>query len=218
MTDDTKLHSTQHDVQKTLEKQVTYRTMERCRKKQLDYILVDRKRMYCSRDAEANDMIHMRSDHRSVMEKFVITALKKKVSQKTRIAKKKIKNSRSPKWQDDEETRSGEANKFEERYVELERKIKHEAETAAIAQKPKMTESLTMLEQAEGVVDAEVAAAYHWNEDTNAGAEVAKQSGRLVAEAEAAHHSNEDANAAAIEFEHADGVTCCGSRSSTPLE
>ena len=42
--------------------------------KQLDYILVDRKHKCCSRDAEANDMIHMGSDHTSVMAQFVITA------------------------------------------------------------------------------------------------------------------------------------------------
>ena len=41
--------------------------------KQLDDILVDRKH-YCSRDADANDLIHIGSDHRSVMAQFVITA------------------------------------------------------------------------------------------------------------------------------------------------
>ena len=56
--------------------------------------------------------------------------------------------------------RSGETNKFEERYSELERQIKHEAETAA--QKQKMTESPTMLGQTEGGVVSEVAAARHW--------------------------------------------------------
>ena len=62
-----------------------------------------------------------------------------------------------------------------------------------------------MLEHAEGVVDAEVAAAHHWHDDTNAAVAV-KRSGRfvaeaVVAEAESAHHSNDDANAAAIEFD-----------------
>ena len=51
--------------------------------KQLDYILMDRKHMYCSRDAEANDMIHMGSNHRSVMAQFVSAAPKKDISQKT---------------------------------------------------------------------------------------------------------------------------------------
>ena len=101
----------------------------------------------------------------------MITTPKKEVSQKTHIAKKKIK-AENTKNQDDETTKSDEAMKFEERFAELERKIKHEAEVAATTQK--------------GVVDAEVTALPHWNEDANA----------------AAHQSNEYANAAATEFEH----------------
>ena len=123
---------------KTSEKQATCRTPKRT-EKQLAYILVDRKHMYCIRDAEANDTTHMGSDHRSVMAQFVITEPKKEVAQKTHIAKKKTKTAESTKSQDDEKTWSDEANKFEERYAELERKIKHEAEIAATTQKPKMT-------------------------------------------------------------------------------
>ena len=37
----------------------------------LDYILVDRKHLRCSRDAEASDMIRMGSGHRSVMAQFL---------------------------------------------------------------------------------------------------------------------------------------------------
>ena len=173
---------------KTLEKQATYRTPKGT-EKQLDYILVDRKHMYCSRDADANDMIHMGSDHRSVMVRFVITAPKKEALQKTHIAKNKIKTAQSTKSQDDEKTRTDEANKFEERHAELERKIKHEAEIAATTQKPKMTESLTMSKQSEGDIGAEVATSHHWNEDANASCS-----------------------------EDAIWKTCCGSRSSTPLE
>ena len=51
---------------KTHEKQATYRTPKGTEKK-LDYILVDRKYIYCSRNAEANDMIHMGSCHRSAI-------------------------------------------------------------------------------------------------------------------------------------------------------
>ena len=40
---------------KTLEKEAAYRTPKGTAK-QLDYILVDRKHLCCSRDAEANDM------------------------------------------------------------------------------------------------------------------------------------------------------------------
>ena len=57
--------------------------------------------MCCSRDAGANDMIHMGSDHISVMAQFVITASKKEVSQKTHSEKKKIPTLESTMSQDD---------------------------------------------------------------------------------------------------------------------
>ena len=78
---------------KTLEKLATYRTPKGT-EKQLDYLLVDRKHMCCSMDAEANDRIHMRSDHRSVMAQFVITAPKKEVSQKNAHRQEEILHSR----------------------------------------------------------------------------------------------------------------------------
>ena len=65
---------------KTLGNQATYRT-PKGEEKQLDYILVDRKHKCCSRDAEANSMIHMGSDHRSVMPQFVVKASKRKSQQ-----------------------------------------------------------------------------------------------------------------------------------------
>ena len=53
-----------------------------------------------------------------------------------------------------------------------------------------MTDSTTMLEQAEGGIVAEVAAAHHSNEDTNAAAAETEQAeGRLVVEAAAAHYA-----------------------------
>ena len=58
-------------------KQATYRTPKGV-EKQLDCILVDKKHCCWSRDAEANDMIHMGSDHRCVMATFVIPAKAKK--------------------------------------------------------------------------------------------------------------------------------------------
>ena len=69
---------------KTPGKQVTYRTRKGA-EKQLDYVLMNRKDMSSSRDAEANDMIHMGSDHRSVMAQFVIKAQTKGGSQKPQI-------------------------------------------------------------------------------------------------------------------------------------
>ena len=133
---------------KTLEKQATYRTPKGT-EKHLYYILIHRKHMYCSRDVEANDMIHMGSDHTNVMAQFVITAPKKEVSKKTHIARKKVSTAESTKSQDEVNMRSDESIKFEERYAELERKIKNEAEIAATTQNPKMIESLTMSQQAE---------------------------------------------------------------------
>ena len=59
------------------QKQVTYHTPKGV-EKQLDYILTDKKHYCWSRDAEANDMIRMGSDHRCVMAKFEIPMKAKK--------------------------------------------------------------------------------------------------------------------------------------------
>ena len=53
------------------QKQVTYLTRKNG-EKQLDYILTNRKRYSWSKDADANDTVHMGSDHRCVMAKFEI--------------------------------------------------------------------------------------------------------------------------------------------------
>ena len=61
--------------------------------KQLDYILFDKKKtpMLQQRDAEAKDMIHMGSDHRSVMATFVIEGLDKRRPWKTQTGDRKTK-------------------------------------------------------------------------------------------------------------------------------
>ena len=59
--------------EKISEKRVTYCSPKK-ETKQLDYILVDKKHVAWSRDAEATDILHMGSDHRCVMAKFEITA------------------------------------------------------------------------------------------------------------------------------------------------
>ena len=56
---------------KIQKKQVTYLTPKNG-EKQLDYILTDRKHYSWSKDAEANDTVHMGSDHRCVIAKFEI--------------------------------------------------------------------------------------------------------------------------------------------------
>ena len=58
------------------QKQVNYHTPKGA-KKQLDYILTDRKHYHWSKDAEANDTIDMGSDHICVMAKFEIPKTKK---------------------------------------------------------------------------------------------------------------------------------------------
>ena len=73
MADDTKLHSAE---KKRLKSKLLPSRSPKGIEKQLDYILVDRKHIYCSRDAEANDMIHVGSDRRSVMAPFVIYSTK----------------------------------------------------------------------------------------------------------------------------------------------
>ena len=44
---------------------------------QIDYIITQRRHLKYNKDAEANDMIHIGSDHRCVMATFVITTPKK---------------------------------------------------------------------------------------------------------------------------------------------
>ena len=80
--------------------QVTYKTPKGV-EKQLDYVLINRKHMSFSRDAQANDMIHIGSDHRSFMAQSVIKAPMKKDSQKTRIEGSKTSTKESIKSQYD---------------------------------------------------------------------------------------------------------------------
>ena len=58
---------------KTLGKQSSYRSPKGT-EKQIEYIFFNRRHLKYSKDAEANDMIHMGSDHRCVMATFVINA------------------------------------------------------------------------------------------------------------------------------------------------
>ena len=95
------------------EKQATHRTPTGV-EKQLAYKLVDREHMCCSRDAEANDMIHMGSDQRSVKAQFCGYSIEERSLTKKHSEKKKIPTAQSTKCQDDEQ-----------------RKIKHEAETGS---------------------------------------------------------------------------------------
>ena len=69
-------HSIQHSKNPT-EKQHTFRSPNG-KEKHLDCVVIDRSnRRYCT-DAEANDMIHFGSDHRSVTAHFRFPCAKKK--------------------------------------------------------------------------------------------------------------------------------------------
>ena len=79
---------------KQADKQTTFRSPKR-KEKQLDYILTSRRHLKFSKNAETNDMLHMASDHRSVMAQFVIPGKDWKGSQaKHRKANKLTDNGR----------------------------------------------------------------------------------------------------------------------------
>ena len=61
---------------KTPHKQTTF-VSPKGKEKQIDYILTKRRYLRNVKDAEANDMIHMGSDHRCVMATFLINTLGK---------------------------------------------------------------------------------------------------------------------------------------------
>ena len=69
-------------------KQTTYRS-PKGNEKQVDHIIIRRRHLKHNKDAEANDRVHMGSDHRCVMAAFTITTLKKddhsKFKKKTRL-------------------------------------------------------------------------------------------------------------------------------------
>ena len=75
LADIARFQSTQHDRQKNAWK-TTYRSPKGT-EKQIDYILIKRRHLKCNKDAEANDMIYMGSDHRCVMATFVINTPEK---------------------------------------------------------------------------------------------------------------------------------------------
>ena len=74
MVGDPELCGTQYNIQKTQENN----TDPQVGKKQLDYVVTDRRNRRSCLDAEANDMIHMASDHRTVTAHFRFPCAKKK--------------------------------------------------------------------------------------------------------------------------------------------
>ena len=62
----------QHDVQKKGRRNRRPSSLQKEKEKQIDYILTKRRYLRNVKDAEANDMIHMGSDHGCVMATFLI--------------------------------------------------------------------------------------------------------------------------------------------------
>ena len=98
-----------------------------------------------------------------------------------------MKTTGKTKSQSDEKIRSGEANKFEGRHAELERKIKYKAVIAATTQEQGMTESTVKMRSGRIVAESE------------------HEQMRLDVKAAAALHSNGIAFAETTESEQADG-------------
>ena len=63
---------------KTPQKQTSF-VSPKGKEKQIDYILTKRRYLRNVKDAEANDMIHMGSDHRCVMATFLINTPEKNI-------------------------------------------------------------------------------------------------------------------------------------------
>ena len=106
---------------KTPTNQATYRTPKGA-EKQLDYILVNRKYLRLSKDAEANNMIHMESDHRSVMAQVVIPAKRKRIpAQRSQLDENRQKTGSTPLL--DEGVKTADISRFEGRYQELEKGV-----------------------------------------------------------------------------------------------
>ena len=72
---------------KTPQKQTSF-VSPKGKEKQIDYILTKRRYLRNVKDAEANDMIHMGSDHRCVMATFLINMPEKKIN----VRKENIKH------------------------------------------------------------------------------------------------------------------------------
>ena len=73
---------------KTPQKQTSF-VSPKGKEKRIDYILTKRRYLRNVKDAEANDMIHMGSDHRCVMATFLINMLGKDTHAKKKKKKEK---------------------------------------------------------------------------------------------------------------------------------
>ena len=125
------------------QKQVTYYTPKNG-EKQLDYISTDSKHDSWCKDAEANDTIHMGSDHRCVMAKFEIPK-----------ERGKPRHSKAPTTEREGDTCEDE---HQQRYRDLEQDVK-EAEPGKSKKSTTKEANETKAEAMAQKVDAEEAAA-----------------------------------------------------------
>ena len=109
---------------KTPQKQTSF-VSPKGKEKQIDYILTKRRYLRNVQDAEANDMIHMGSDHRCVMATFLINMLGKDTH-----AKKKKEKHETIGYNEHKQTEKNiniEMSELEERYQEIVDTIKKAA-------------------------------------------------------------------------------------------
>ena len=109
---------------KTPQKQTSF-VSPKGKEKQIDYILTKRRYLRNVKDAEANDMIHMGSDHRCVMATFLIDMPERRINDKR--GNKKCETSVTAEREDEAKEINGEKSELEKRYQEIIVKIKKAA-------------------------------------------------------------------------------------------
>ena len=101
---------------KTPQKQTSF-VSPKGKEKQIDYILTKRRYLRNVKDAEANDMIHMGSDHRCVMATFLIDIPERKNNE--RRGNKKRETTVIAEREDEAKEINGENSELEKRYQEI---------------------------------------------------------------------------------------------------
>ena len=101
---------------KTPQKQTSF-VSPKGKEKQIDYILTKRRYLRNVKDAEANDMIHMGSDHRCVVATLLINMLEKKIN--VRREDKKHEANVNVEHKKKAKNTNIEKSEFEERYQDI---------------------------------------------------------------------------------------------------
>ena len=109
-----------------LGKQTTY-ISPKGNEKPIDYIIIKRRHLKHNKDAEANDMIFMGSDHRCVMATFMVTTPKKDGH---RGMKDKLVKTKHDRRDQTEKNIGDEKPELENRYQEIIEKYIEKAEAA----------------------------------------------------------------------------------------